>query len=99
MLLNRDTIKFFCLDRAGSLLFPLYIESIRFFSHRDQMVRTAVRTITLQVYRVEDEAMRRFVLRHAASSYAQLACHLRDLWVRLDADVSLAAGEADLSCA
>merc|ERR1719443_2480214 len=43
MLLNRDTIKFFCLDRAGSLQFPLYIESIRFFNHRDQMVRTAVR--------------------------------------------------------
>ena len=33
--------------------------------HRDQMVRTSVRNMTLRVFRLEDEAMQRFVLRVA----------------------------------
>lgn len=97
MRLNAETIKFFFIELPEPT-FPLYIEATKFFSHRDHMVRATVRTITLQVYRMEDKPMRRFVLRHAAQSYfTQLAYHLRDLWLRLDAAVSKTRGEDDMS--
>lgn len=65
--------------------FPLYLEAVKFFNHRDQMVRATVRTITLQVYKVEHEQMRAFVLNHAAASYfSELALHLKDLWMRFN---------------
>jgi len=84
MRLNAQTIKFFFVEQSERP-FPLYMEAIRFFCHKDQMVRATVRTITLQVYRVEDPVMQRMVHRHAAQSYfCQLAYHLRDLWLRLD---------------
>lgn len=95
MRLDTETIKFFFLQYPEPV-FPLYIEATKFFSHKDQMVRATVRTITLQVYRIEDRAMRSFVLRHAAESYfSQLAFHLRDLWLRFDAAVA-SASEEDL---
>ena len=31
--------------------FPLYTEAIKFFNHTESMVRIAVRTLTLNVYR------------------------------------------------
>jgi len=90
MRLDSETVKFFFIQHPEPS-FPLYIEAAKFFSHRDQMVRATVRTITLQVYRVSFPPMRRFVLRHAAESYfSRLAYHLRDLWLRLDVE---AAGE------
>lgn len=91
--LNAETIKFFFNERAEQ--FPLYIESVRFFGHRDHMVRTAVRTTTLQVYSVQDTAMQRFVLDRSSRTYfVHLACHLRELWLRLDQ----AAARAAVSC-
>jgi len=89
--LNAETVKFFFNERAQ--LFPLYIEALRFFSHRDGMVRAAVRALTLQVYRIEDEAMRKFVLEKSARTYfVHLSCYLRELWYRLDSLSSSAAG-------
>eukprot|EP00928_Gymnodinium_smaydae_P030568 TRINITY_DN22696_c0_g2_i2.p1 TRINITY_DN22696_c0_g2~~TRINITY_DN22696_c0_g2_i2.p1 ORF type:complete len:746 (-),score=142.71 TRINITY_DN22696_c0_g2_i2:64-2301(-) len=85
MRLDQTTIKFFFIQHPDQS-FPLYTEATKFFSHRDQMVRAAVRTITLQVYRIDDPGMRRFVHRHASESYfSQLAYHLRDLWLRMNA--------------
>lgn len=31
--------------------FPLYAEAVKFFSHKDSMIRIAVRTLTLNCYR------------------------------------------------
>jgi len=85
MRLDNESIKFFFIQHPEPS-FPLYIEATKFFSHKDHMVRATVRTITLQVYKIEDQPMRRFVLRHAAESYfSQLAYHLQDLWLRLNA--------------
>jgi len=82
--LNAETITFFFNERLEQ--FPLYIEAIRFFGHRDQMVRTAIRNLTLQVYNVKDESMQRFVLKCSWRTYfVHLACHLRELWFKLDA--------------
>mmetsp|Transcript_19646 Transcript_19646/g.34805 ORF Transcript_19646/g.34805 Transcript_19646/m.34805 type:complete len:783 (-) Transcript_19646:76-2424(-) len=96
MRLDTETIKFFFIQHPEPT-FPLYIEATKFYSHRDHMVRATVRTITLQVYRIDDQPMRRFVLRHAAQSYfSELAGHLRELWRRLDA-AAAAADEDDMS--
>lgn len=34
--------------------FPLYTEAIKFFNHPESMVRIAVRTLTLNVYKGRD---------------------------------------------
>jgi hypothetical protein len=49
--------------------FPLYTEAIKFFNHSESMVRIAVRTLTLNVYRVEEESMLKFVIDKTAVPY------------------------------
>ena len=96
MRLDNESIKFFFIQHPEPS-FPLYIEATKFFSHKDHMVRATVRTITLQVYKIEDQPMRRFVLRHAAESYfSQLAYHLQDLWLRLNAAAVKLTSEDEL---
>lgn len=65
--LNKETIQFFCnaqkprprkgvvddSNRVTRQDFPLYTEAIKFFNHEESMIRIAVRTITLNVYRGE----------------------------------------------
>ena len=66
--LNKNTIHFFfneviqpqpsSLTTHVSLFqhlsnFPLYTSAIRFYNHKESMVRIAVRTLTLNVYRGE----------------------------------------------
>eukprot|EP00435_Cladocopium_sp_Y103_P022874 s2284_g5.t1 len=80
--LNQETVKFFFNEHSQQ--FPLFTEAIRFFSHRDQMVRTSVRNMTLRVFRLEDEAMQRFVLRVARPYFQRLSEYLALLWCRLE---------------
>ncbi|KAJ1974580.1 Protein CL16A, partial [Dimargaris verticillata] len=47
--LNPDTIHFFF--NSKSYNFPLYTSAIRFIDHEDTMVRIAVKSITLNVYK------------------------------------------------
>jgi len=83
MRLDSRSLKYF-LD-AQLLGFPLYTEAVRFFCHRDNMVRAAVRTLTLQIYSVQDDSLHNFILDHSTSTYfVHLACHLCELWVRFD---------------
>lgn len=49
--------------------FPLYTEAIKFFNHPESMVRIAVRTLTLNVYRVGDEATIQFIHDKTAAPY------------------------------
>ncbi|CAK9093720.1 Protein CLEC16A (C-type lectin domain family 16 member A), partial [Durusdinium trenchii] len=80
--LNEETIKFFFQERSQQ--FPLFTEAVRFFSHHDQMVRTSVRTLTLRVFNVKDEAMQSFVLKISRPYFRHLAEHLCLLWRTLD---------------
>ncbi|QHO50249.1 protein TRANSPARENT TESTA 9 isoform X1 [Arachis stenosperma] len=60
--LNKNTISLLvktCDDEIVS--FPLYVEAIRFAFHEENMVRTAVRTVTLNVYHVGDDAVNRYI--------------------------------------
>jgi protein CLEC16A len=65
--LNKHTIHFFYNEHTND--FPLYTEAIKFFNHSESMVRIAVRTLSLNVYKVEDEAMVQFVTDKTAAPY------------------------------
>ncbi len=46
--LNEETVNFFFNDKFKT--FPLYHQAIKFYNHKESMVRTSVRTITLTIY-------------------------------------------------
>ncbi|XP_045102121.1 protein CLEC16A homolog isoform X2 [Portunus trituberculatus] len=65
--LNAHTIHFFYNEHTND--FPLYTEAIKFFNHPESMVRIAVRTLTLNVYRVNDQSMLQFIRDRTAAPY------------------------------
>lgn len=65
--LNKHTIHFFYNDHTND--FPLYTEAIKFFNHGESMVRIAVRTITLNVFRVDEDSMHQFIIDKTAVPY------------------------------
>ncbi|XP_071105280.1 protein CLEC16A-like [Haliotis cracherodii] len=89
--LNRHTIHFFYNEHTND--FALYTEAIKFFNHSETMVRIAVRTITLNVFRVDDKAMLRYIRDRTAAPYFSnlvwfIGQHILDLdlCVRNDSD-------------
>uniref|UniRef100_A0A7S3YCX4 FPL domain-containing protein n=1 Tax=Lotharella globosa TaxID=91324 RepID=A0A7S3YCX4_9EUKA len=71
--LNPQTIQFFFNEKAQD--FPLYTEAIKFFNHNEQMVRIAVRTLTLNVYKVDYEPCQSFILNRSAVPYFSNLVH------------------------
>ncbi|KQS39101.1 protein CLEC16A homolog isoform X3 [Drosophila erecta] len=65
--LNTHTIHFFYNEHTND--FPLYTEAIKFFNHPESMVRIAVRTISLNVYKVQNTSMLRFIRDKTAAPY------------------------------
>jgi len=89
--LNVHTIHFFFNEHTND--FPLYTEGIKFFNHSESMVRIAVRTLTLNVYKVGDESMLAFIRDRTAAPYFSnlvwfIGNHIVELdnCVRADAD-------------
>ncbi|KRT83677.1 hypothetical protein AMK59_3484 [Oryctes borbonicus] len=89
--LNVHTIHFFYNEHTND--FPLYTEAIKFFNHPESMVRIAVRTLTLNVYKVEDASMLTFIRDRTAAPYFSnivwfIGKHIQELdtCVRNDAD-------------
>ncbi|CAG9824726.1 unnamed protein product [Phaedon cochleariae] len=89
--LNAHTIHFFYNEHTND--FPLYTEAIKFFNHPESMVRIAVRTLTLNVYRVDDSSMLAFIRDRTAAPYFSnivwfIGKHIQELdsCVRNDAD-------------
>ncbi|XP_011343559.1 protein CLEC16A homolog isoform X2 [Ooceraea biroi] len=81
--LNAHTIHFFYNEHTND--FPLYTEAIKFFNHSEGMVRIAVRTLTLNVYRVEDASMLAFIRdRTAAPYFSNLVWFIGDHIIELD---------------
>ena len=56
-------------DDGERTALPLYTEAIKFFNHKDGMVRAAVRTLTLQMYGLEDEGIQQFLVSLPASNF------------------------------
>ncbi|XP_077979677.1 protein CLEC16A-like isoform X2 [Glandiceps talaboti] len=65
--LNSHTIHFFYNEHTND--FALYTEAIKFFNHPESMVRIAVRTLTLNVYKVNDKAMLMYIGNRTAAPY------------------------------
>eukprot|EP00794_Sanderia_malayensis_P009382 gene9382-10370_t len=65
--LNKHTVNFYFNEQKND--FPLYTEGIKFFNHPESMVRIAVRTLTLNVYRVGHENMLNFICDKTANPY------------------------------
>lgn len=81
--LNSRTILFFFNEISQD--FPLLNETIKFFNHADSMIRIAVRTITLNIFRINDLALRRYILNKSAVPYfSHLVWFLRDETVKFD---------------
>mmetsp|Transcript_43386 Transcript_43386/g.41828 ORF Transcript_43386/g.41828 Transcript_43386/m.41828 type:complete len:93 (+) Transcript_43386:309-587(+) len=50
--LNEETVNFFFNDKFKT--FPLYHSAVKFYNHKESMVRTSVRTITLTIYNIQN---------------------------------------------
>nr|XP_027188555.1 protein TRANSPARENT TESTA 9-like isoform X3 [Cicer arietinum] len=60
--LNKNTISLLVKTRNDEVVsFPLYVEAIRFAFHEENMVRAAVRAVTLNVYHVGDDSVNRYI--------------------------------------
>ncbi|XP_019463422.1 PREDICTED: uncharacterized protein LOC109362230 isoform X1 [Lupinus angustifolius] len=60
--LNKSTISLLVKTQGDEVVsFPLYVEAIRFAFHEENMVRTAVRAVTLNVYHVGDDSVNRYI--------------------------------------
>lgn len=81
--LNPRTILFFYNEHAQD--FPLFNEAVKFFNHADSMIRIAVRTLTLNVFRINDLSLRRYLLtKNCVPYFAHLVWFLRDQTVEFD---------------
>ena len=65
--LTARTILFFYNEKAYD--FPLFVEAIKFFNHSENMVRIAVRTLTLNTYKVSDPRMQKFIVDRTCLPY------------------------------
>ena len=67
--LNTKTVQFFFDTSRDCTGFPLYTRAIALAHHKEGMVRAAVRTLTLNVYSVDDAGIQSFVTSPPASNY------------------------------
>eukprot|EP00820_Chromera_velia_P016364 Cvel_25981.t1-p1 / transcript=Cvel_25981.t1 / gene=Cvel_25981 / organism=Chromera_velia_CCMP2878 / gene_product=Protein CLEC16A, putative / transcript_product=Protein CLEC16A, putative / location=Cvel_scaffold3018:431-10308(-) / protein_length=834 / sequence_SO=supercontig / SO=protein_coding / is_pseudo=false len=79
--LTAKTAPFYINNRVKHV--PLYTEAVKLFAHREGMVRTAVQTLILSVFQVEEPQLQKYILeRHVIFTY--MACWLRDQWTRVE---------------
>ncbi|CAD7703845.1 unnamed protein product, partial [Ostreobium quekettii] len=89
--LNVKTVQFFFKQDGGACSFPLYTEAAKFINHREGMVRAAVRTLTLNVFNVQDPLIQDFVVAKPASNYfTELALYATEQCQVLDLMLSAA---------
>lgn len=65
--LNEETVQFFFDDARTA--FPLYAQALKFRRCTETMVKVAVKTLTLNVYRVQDDRVRQFILTYQHMAY------------------------------
>ncbi|XP_053326736.1 protein CLEC16A [Spea bombifrons] len=65
--LNNHTVHFFYNEHTND--FALYTEAIKFFNHPEHMVRVAVRNITLNIYKVNNQPMLHYIRDKTAVPY------------------------------
>eukprot|EP01018_Ginkgo_biloba_P016707 Gb_04682 [translate_table: standard] len=97
--LDNNTISLLVKTQNDAVVsFPLYSEAIKFAHHEENMVRIAVRSVTLNIYRVSDESLYKFIVSPPMSGYfSDLVKFLRQQCFKLDALVVGAAKVHDYS--
>ncbi|XP_068637653.1 protein TRANSPARENT TESTA 9-like isoform X2 [Aristolochia californica] len=90
--LNKNTISLLVKTQNDEIVsFPLYAEAIRFAFHDENMVRIAVRALTLNVYHVGDECVNRYVTSTPLADYfSNLVVYFRKQCLNLDGLVTKA---------
>ncbi|GBE60793.1 hypothetical protein, conserved [Babesia ovata] len=83
-ILNQTTIKFFC--QEGNDTFPLLDEAVKLLSSSDSMKRAHAMTIMLNILRLNDPSVTRYLL-DKSHILTQLALYLRYSWRRLNRHV------------
>ncbi|GMI84218.1 green fluorescent seed 9, TRANSPARENT TESTA 9 [Hibiscus trionum] len=88
--LNKNTISLLVKTQDEEVVsFPLYVEAIRFAFHEESMVRTAVRSLTLNVYHVGDDFVNKFITSAPHSDYfTNLVSFFREQCINLSKLVS-----------
>eukprot|EP00760_Papus_ankaliazontas_P017098 PhM_4_TR17032/c0_g1_i1/m.94626/K19513/CLEC16A; protein CLEC16A len=74
--LNENTIQFFY--HKEQYYFPLYSECLKFFKDDDRLVRTSVRSIALNVFKVTDPAVREYIEENGAKFFNRFAWFLHE---------------------
>lgn len=97
--LDRNTISLLVKTQHDAVVsFPLYSEAIKFTHYQDTMVRTAVRALTLAIYRVGDESVNKFITSPTMLSYfSDLVKCLKEKSIKLDVLVVRAVQVDDAS--
>lgn len=72
--LNPHTIHFF----FNTSDFPLYTEAVKYFNHPEKMVRIAVRILTLNVFKVDEKSMIKFITGQTVPCLSDLVLFIRD---------------------
>ncbi|RVW16177.1 Protein CLEC16A-like [Vitis vinifera] len=88
--LNKNTISLLVKTRNDEVVsFPLYVEAIRYAFQEENMVRTAIRALTLNVYHVGDESVNRYVTTTPHAAYfSNLVTFFRKQCINLNGLVS-----------
>jgi protein CLEC16A len=78
----------------------LYTEAIKFFNNSESMVRIAVRTLTLNVYKVDDKSMLQFIRDKTAAPYfSNLVWFIGNHVLEIDAAVKkISQNDNDSDC-
>ncbi|KAH7731494.1 hypothetical protein AAVH_00392 [Aphelenchoides avenae] len=90
--LNAHTVHFFFNETTDD--FPLFTEAIKFFGSSEPMVRIAVRTITLNVFRVNDETVQKFVINRSQDYFNRVAKELAQHIIDMDVFARSAQNES-----
>lgn len=65
--------------------FPLLNQALRFYNHKESMVRTTVRNIFLTLIRYESNSSRKYILGYPyVKIFVYLALYIRDVWNKID---------------
>ena len=84
--LDDKTIHLFYDDKTNS--FPIIENVIKLYNHRDSMIRNVVRNIVLNILKIKGVNLQEHFIELPSISYlANLACHLRDMCIKIDEEV------------
>uniref|UniRef100_A0A915EA78 FPL domain-containing protein n=1 Tax=Ditylenchus dipsaci TaxID=166011 RepID=A0A915EA78_9BILA len=89
---NPHTIHFFYSESTDE--FPLFTEALRFYNNGESMVRIAVRTLSLNIFKVKDDSMSKFVLNRSKDYFSFVSKGVAEQVIEMDVFARSAQNEA-----